>query len=143
MYAAGESPMKALTSSVTAATRSPKVVLMIFRRLMFSLDALVICGRQFRVCIISPYKPLRIRCSLVSSMDRQKICQSYICATEAIETTKSRLLSGRRFDEVFDATVDSCRAPRQSNSGAQRSTKMRTDIADSTAEACPHFDTRR
>jgi hypothetical protein len=34
MYAAGESPMKALTSSVTAATRSPKVVLMIFRRLM-------------------------------------------------------------------------------------------------------------
>ena len=51
MYAAGESPMKALTSSVTAATRSPKVVLMIFRRLMFSLDALLICGRQFRVCI--------------------------------------------------------------------------------------------
>ena len=88
MYAAGESPMKALTSSVTAATRSPKVVLTIFRRLMFSLDALLICGRQFRVRIISPYKPLRIRCSLVSSMDRQKICQSDIRATEAIEYNK-------------------------------------------------------
>jgi hypothetical protein len=143
MYAAGESPMKALTSSVTAATRSPKVVLMIFRRLMFSLDALVICGRQFRVCIISPYKPLRIRCSLVSSMDRQKICQSYICAPEAIETTKSRLLSGRRFDEAFDGTVDNSRAFDSRIVALNVQPKMRTDIADSTTEACPHFDTRR
>jgi hypothetical protein len=52
MYAAGESPMKAVTSSVTAAMRSPKVVLMVFRRPMFSLDTLLICGRQFSVCII-------------------------------------------------------------------------------------------
>jgi len=52
MYAVGESPMKAVTSSVAAAMRFPKVVAMIFRRPMFSLDALLICGRQFRVYII-------------------------------------------------------------------------------------------
>ena len=51
MYAAGESPMKAVTSSVTAAIRSPTVVLMISRRPMVSLDALLICGRQFKVCM--------------------------------------------------------------------------------------------
>jgi hypothetical protein len=51
MYAAGESPMKAVTSSLTAAMRSPNVVLMISRRRVFSLDGLFICDRQFRACI--------------------------------------------------------------------------------------------
>ena len=50
MYALDESPMKAVTSSVTATMRSPKVVLMIFRCRMVVLDALRLCGCRFRLC---------------------------------------------------------------------------------------------
>ena len=51
MYVPDESPMKAVTSSVTAAMRSPNVVLIISRCGMFFLAALLICGREFKAGI--------------------------------------------------------------------------------------------
>ena len=50
MYAVDESAMKAVTSSVTATMSSPKVVLMIFRCAMVSLDILRMCGCRIRLC---------------------------------------------------------------------------------------------
>jgi hypothetical protein len=49
MYVPDESPMKGVTSSVTATMRSPKVVLMIFRCRMVFLDALWLCGCRIRL----------------------------------------------------------------------------------------------